>query len=239
LGSVIFMPIKDLKKKFFIVAHRGASYYEPENTIRAFKRALEMSADVIEFDVRVSGDGVPVVIHDPSVDRTTNGHGLVKDLTLEELKKLDAGLGEKIPTLQETLEFLKGKVNIFIEIKTDEAVPLIAECVERFNLWDDVMFISFNKDHLLKIREYRDLAYTGFIYINPKSGGIVTAINIGSFAVLPYYRLATKKAIAFAHRVKMIVVPWIIDDVEIARRLKDDGADGIATNRPDILIRLK
>ncbi|MCD6563330.1 MAG: hypothetical protein J7K23_05385, partial [Thermoproteales archaeon] len=75
------MSIKDLKKRFFIVAHRGASFCEPENTLRAFKKAIEIGADVVEFDVRVSGDGVPVVIHDASVDRTTDGSGLVSELS--------------------------------------------------------------------------------------------------------------------------------------------------------------
>lgn len=87
--------------KVLVIAHRGASAYEPENTLRSVEKALELGADMVEVDVRASRDRHIVVMHDPVVDRTTNGKGYVKDMTLKELKKLDAGLGEKIPTLHE------------------------------------------------------------------------------------------------------------------------------------------
>ena len=221
------------------MAHRGFSGMYPENTLLAFNEAIKINADLIEFDVRVSGDGVPVVIHDASVDRTTDGSGLVSELSVDELKHLDAGLGEKIPTLQETLDLIKGKIMAFLEIKEDNAVPLVAEELNRFDLWEDIMITSFNKNHLVSIREYRDFVYTGFIYINPKSGGIVTGIKVNAFAVLPYYKLATNKAIAFAHRAKMIVVPWTVDTLDVAKKLKENGADGISSNRPDIMLSLK
>lgn len=89
------------------IAHRGASYFEPENTLKAVKRALEMGADRVEVDVRLSKDKELVVIHDPTVDRTTDGTGQVEDMTLQELKKLNAGKGERIPTLQEIIEAIK------------------------------------------------------------------------------------------------------------------------------------
>ena len=99
-----------------VIAHRGASYFEPENTLRSFRRAVEMGADRVEVDVRLSKDNKLVVIHDPRVDRTTNGTGRVKDMTLQELKSLDAGKGEKIPTLQEVIDALKD-TKLVIEMK--------------------------------------------------------------------------------------------------------------------------
>jgi glycerophosphoryl diester phosphodiesterase len=116
------------------VAHRGGAGHAPENTMSAFHNAFEMKADYLELDVHVSKDGELVVIHDPTVDRTTNGTGYVKDLTLEELKNLDAGssfapefAGEKIPTLSEVLDEFRGKIGILIEIKAPLLYPDIEE----------------------------------------------------------------------------------------------------------------
>ncbi|MEM3426627.1 MAG: glycerophosphodiester phosphodiesterase family protein, partial [Thermoproteota archaeon] len=97
------------------IGHRGARFYEPENTLRSFRKALELGVDAVELDVRRTRDGELVVIHDAEVDRTTNGKGLVRELTLEEIRRLDAGKGEKIPTLEEALDFLDGRVKILIE----------------------------------------------------------------------------------------------------------------------------
>ena len=105
------------KRHFYKIAHRGASAYEPENTLRSFRRALDMGADLIEFDIRMSSDGHLIVIHDKKVDRTTDGTGLVREMTLGQLKKLDAGKGEKIPTLEEVIDFGKGKTRFVIELK--------------------------------------------------------------------------------------------------------------------------
>ncbi|MEM2795626.1 MAG: glycerophosphodiester phosphodiesterase family protein, partial [Thermofilaceae archaeon] len=116
------MSLKSLKGCFIIVAHRGASGYEPENTLRSVRKALEMGVDAVEVDVRLSRDGVPVVIHDETVDRTTNGSGRVSDMTLKELKRLDAGAGEQIPLLEEVLEVVKGHAPLFAEIKELEVV---------------------------------------------------------------------------------------------------------------------
>jgi len=99
------------------IGHRGAKGYEPENTLRSFQKALELNVDAVELDVRRTKDGAIVVIHDAEVDRTTNGKGLVSELTLKEIKELDIEKGEKIPTLEEALDFLDKKVKIFIELK--------------------------------------------------------------------------------------------------------------------------
>ncbi len=104
---------------FMIVGHRGAAGYEPENTLLSFQKAIEIGVDWIELDVHRSSDGHLMVIHDDTVDRTTRGHGKVSEMTLAELKKLDAGKGQKIPTLQEAIDFMKGKVRVIIEIKQE------------------------------------------------------------------------------------------------------------------------
>ncbi|MEM2727493.1 MAG: glycerophosphodiester phosphodiesterase family protein, partial [Candidatus Bathyarchaeia archaeon] len=125
------------------IGHRGAKGYEPENTILSFKRALELGVNAIEFDVRRTKDGEIVVIHDAEVDRTTNGKGLVGELTLSEIKSLSTEKGEKIPTLEEALDFLDRKSKIFIEIKEVGIEEKVLEIVRRKGLEDNVIIISF------------------------------------------------------------------------------------------------
>ncbi|GMU92214.1 MAG: glycerophosphoryl diester phosphodiesterase [Candidatus Hydrogenedentota bacterium] len=122
-----------------VIAHRGASAYAPENTLASFKKAEEMGADWFELDCMLSRDHEVVVIHDDTVDRTTNGHGYVRDLTLYDLKQLDAGswkepefAGERIPTLAQALDYAKWKIGVYIEIKSsDDDLELLNEVIQR------------------------------------------------------------------------------------------------------------
>ena len=104
-------------KRPWIIAHRGASAYEPENTLRAFRRAMEQGAELSELDLHLSKDGALIVMHNATVDQTTNGHGAIRDQTLAELKLLDAGLGERVPTLQDVIDLVRGRHGLYIELK--------------------------------------------------------------------------------------------------------------------------
>jgi Glycerophosphoryl diester phosphodiesterase len=232
------MKVGDLKGRFFVVAHRGASGYEPENTLRAVRRALEMGVDAVEVDVRLSGDGVPVVIHDESVDRTTNGKGLVKSMSVEELRRLDAGKGERIPLLSEVLEEVKGKCVLFAELKEVGAAAPAFKIVEEMGMLDSVLFISFEQEALAAVKRLAPRSHVGLIYAKP-SDGIVAAKHLGCEFVLPHYRLATEKAVAFAHRMGLLVVAWTVDDAETAAELKRRGVDGITSNYPDRILSLR
>ena len=109
-----------------IMGHRGAAFYEPENTLRSFARALEMGVAAVELDVQLTADGRLAVIHDETVDRTTNGTGRVKDFTLAALKTLDAGQGEPIPSLEEVVDLVQGRAHLVVELKQpDAARPLL------------------------------------------------------------------------------------------------------------------
>ncbi|NUM44464.1 MAG: glycerophosphodiester phosphodiesterase [Anaerolineales bacterium] len=132
-----------------IIAHRGASRYAPQNTLAAFQLAVDQQADGIEFDVRLSADGIPVVIHDASVRHTTNGRGWVANMTLAALRKLDAGQGETIPTLDEVLETVGGKLLLNIELKpllrnTPALAEKVAQAVHRYHLEETVICSSFS-----------------------------------------------------------------------------------------------
>lgn len=162
--------MQDLKDYLYsnehiVVGHRGSSGDAPENTIASFSKAIDDCADMIEADIQMSRDGQIMVIHDKTLERTTNGSGLVKDFTLDELKKYDAGgwfdkryEGERIPTLDELIELIKGKAYLNIEIKskendhTTEIIDKVIEIVEKHDYTNATLFASFNYEYLKYIK---------------------------------------------------------------------------------------
>ncbi len=143
-----------------IIGHRGYSAKHPENTLAAFQGAMDVGADMIEFDVLLSKDSVPVIIHDETLNRTTNGKGKVVDFTLDQLKKLDAGKGEAIPTLEEVIQLAQKKIFLHIEIKS-EAVShqiqngveeLVLALIEKYDLQKNCIISSFASVPLFRIR---------------------------------------------------------------------------------------
>ena len=234
-----------------IYGHRGASGHAPENTLEAFKLSMEMGADGFELDVHLSKDGQLVVIHDETVDRTTNGTGFVKDLTLAQLKELDAcnGMekyrGAKIPTLAEVFDLVKGTAQIVnVEIKTDEYFyPDIEkkclELVREKGVADQVIFSSFNHHTLLRMRQLSPEAKLGMLYLE---------------IMAKPWEYAKQLNVEYLHPMKMnIYVPgfaegareagfgvnmWTINDAEtIAECLKQDV--GIITNYPDVALAMR
>src|SRR4030065_947021 len=143
------------------IGHRGARAYEPENTLRSFRKALEMGVAAVEFDVRKTRDNHLIVIHDADVKRTTSGKGLVADLTLKQIKELSTEKGEKIPTLEEALEFLHHNVTILIELKETGLEEKVLSTIHSKNVQKSVIITSFLDDTLKKIRELHKEIETG------------------------------------------------------------------------------
>lgn len=218
-----------------IIAHRGASAYEPENTLRAVKRALELNAKMIEVDVRLSKDEQIVVIHDESVDRTTNGKGLVKNLTLKELRKLDAGKGEKIPTLQEVINAVRKKAILIIEIKVLNIEDSIVRTIEKEGIENEVIVTSFNHHILKRIKNLNPTIKTGVIFKCHPIKSVDLALNANAESLFPEYRYLSKEMVNEAHKNNLRIFPWTIDDPSIANELIEIGVDGIVTNKPDLL----
>ena len=220
------------------VGHRGAKAYEPENTIRSFMKALELGVNAVELDVRRTKDGEIVVIHDAEVDRTTNGKGLVSELTLGEIKQLSTDKGEKIPTLEEALNFLDRKVKILIEIKEVGIEEKVLDIVRRKGLEDNVIIISFHEETLRKIRELSDKVETGLIYVKHKDP-IGAALSLKAQYLLPLYRFIHSAFIKKAHERGLRIIAWTINTVEEAQEYVNKGVDGIASDKPDILRMIK
>ncbi|MEP7199577.1 MAG: glycerophosphodiester phosphodiesterase family protein [Chloroflexota bacterium] len=144
-------------RRYLNIAHRGASAYEPENTLRAFRRAMELGADMSELDVRLSKDGALIVMHNATAEQTTNGRGAIKDLMLAELKRLDAGHGERVPMLQEVIDLVRGRNGLYIELKAEGTPRATVDCLRanQFTSRPQVIVGSFQAS---LVRETKTLA---------------------------------------------------------------------------------
>ncbi len=216
------------------IGHRGARAYEPENTIRSFMKALELGANAVELDVRRTKDNELVVIHDDKVDRTTNGKGLVSELTLKEIRNLITDKGERIPTLEEALKFLDRKAKILIELKEVGVEDKVMKIVRDKGLEDNVIVISFHEEALRRVREISDKVEIGLIYVKHKDP-IKAALDLKANYLLPMYKFVHSAFVKKAHQNSLKVIAWTINTFEEAQEYANKGVDGIASDRPDIL----
>ncbi len=237
-----------------IFAHRGASAHAPENTLAAFELALAQGADGIELDVKLSADGHVVVIHDPTTDRTTGARGRVKDLSLAELRGLNAGSfysanfsAEKIPMLEEVFEAFGKKIFINVELTNyntprDHLVESVCMLVKKFNVQKHVMFSSFYASNLSKARSYLPEVPCGLLAFNGLLGAWARSFGFafGKYAALhPYLKDVTPQQVQRVHRLKGRVHVWTVNAEEDMRRLFGWGVDAIFTDDPQLAVRVR
>ncbi len=219
----------------WLIAHRGFSGRHPENTLRAFRAAEELGVDLVECDVHRSIDGALVVIHDATLDRTTNGQGPVRERTLQELKALDAGEGERLPTLEEVLEAVK--LPVVVEIKTPEAVPgLIALYRARPELRERLWPISFGHALVRALTQEVPGLTAGVLYAGAPIEPWLLAEKAGAQILLPALETVSREEVEAAHAHGLHLSIWTADTEQEFAFCQDIGVDGIATNRPDLLI---
>jgi glycerophosphoryl diester phosphodiesterase len=224
---------------FMIIGHRGAAGYEPENTLLSFQKAVEIGVDWVEMDIRRSADGHLVVIHDDTVDRTTNGHGKVSEMTLAELKQLDAGKGQKIPTLQETFDFLKGNVKIIAEIKEKGTETELLDVIDRNNMVNACMVSSFFTYSIRRIKEFSPQSPTAAIFSHLPIDYKELALDIMADAIFMRKDIVTKAFIDEAHKNGFTVCVWNEDTPEEIRKYAAMGPDYMSSNYPDRLKKLE
>jgi glycerophosphoryl diester phosphodiesterase len=235
--------------KPLVIAHRGASAYAPENTLAAFNLAFEMGADGIELDVSLTKDGVPVVFHfDP--DDQTHGVRSLKDLTLDQVKQIDAGAwfavrfrGERIPTLFEVLEGMAGRGLIDIELKsntlqTDGLEAAVAKVIEETNVGSDVLLSSFSPFALYRMsvlnpRLPRGLLYAGDMPLYLRRAWLRPLARPN--ALHPRWLMVNDRYINWARGKGYKINVWTVDDADEMHRLSALGVDAIITNKPDLL----
>lgn len=228
------------------VGHRGAKGHAPENTLSSFAIAAGMGVNIVETDAHLSKDGQIVLIHDHTVNRTTNGQGYVKDMTLAELKRLDAGswydqrfAGERIPTLDELLVWARDRVAVAIEIKNGPIYyPGIAEKVSaalrRHDMTRQAILISF--DHLV-LREAKALApeiLTGILYVGGLADPVGAARAAGADALHPHWAYVTADLVRTAHVAGLAISAWNPNDLPTLRMLSELGVDSVGTDYPEL-----
>jgi glycerophosphoryl diester phosphodiesterase len=233
-------------RKPWVIAHRGASGHAPENTLAAFERAVALGAGFIETDLHLTRDARFVAIHDPTLERTTNGTGKVQDLTLAEIRKLDAGMwfdrefmGQKVPTLEEIIEFAaKHDVIFYLELKYEAAWGMHHSLLGALQKSDGAarsIIISSNESTLAALRQVDPSAMMGLIFEETSQDYAKAGIELGVRQLCPQYRLVTSEMVEQAHRLDLQVATWTVDDAAVMRAMIAAKADGIMTNFPDRL----
>jgi len=233
--------------KTMVVAHRGASAFAPENTLAAFSLAVDQGADAIELDAKLTADQQVVVIHDRTVDRTTNGKGEVRRLSLGQIKALDAGSflssrfsGEPIPTLGEVFEAVGQKLLINVELTNyaspGDALPdKVVELVRQFHLEERVLFSSFHPANLLRARRLLPETPVAILALPGRGGWWARSFLMRQVApefVNPYHTDASAGYLQRQHEAGRRVFVWTVDDPADLSRLARDRADGLITNDP-------
>lgn len=222
-----------------IVGHRGASTIAPENTLKAFKKAIELKADYVEFDVLESKDGEIVISHDEEISRLTGRYGFVRDLTLEELKTFDFGEGEKIPTLQELIAITKGKINLNCEVIVKGISNKVIKILKKYDLTDSVIISSFKREELLKFQTIDPTVKLAYLDHNnyempcnwdKKEEWIQFCIDNQLYAINPFYPLVNQQFVDLAHDNNIKVFPFTVDSGPAMRKLIKLEVDGIITN---------
>jgi glycerophosphoryl diester phosphodiesterase len=223
---------------FCVIGHRGACGYAPENTLASFAKAIELGVEMIEFDVQRCKSEELVVLHDVTVDRTTNGHGLVGHFTLTDLKKLDAGAGEQIPTLREVLDLVDHQIRINIEIKeegiVDDVVAIIKEYVTGHG-WSEKDFLvsSFWHRELAAFKKiYPDVATSALFTCNPVHG-VEFVSTLGVDAVGCSIEFISKELVQDAHSHGKKIFLFIVNTPDEIRYALSLGVDGIFSDFPD------
>jgi glycerophosphoryl diester phosphodiesterase len=228
-----------------VIAHRGASAAAPENTLRAFELAIKQGAQMIELDLHLTHDNRVVVIHDPTLDHTTNLKGRVDQMTLAEIRQADAGQGERVPTLEETLDLAHGRARLYLEIKDRRAANETLRLIRARGCESEVMFASFDLELMQRLgKEVRDIEL-GVILGTESLNPLVRwreAFPWIALKHIDYQVLCLQVELCFRYLVKRVraggkkLYVWTADEEKDFARMISLRVDGIVTNSPAKLI---
>jgi glycerophosphoryl diester phosphodiesterase len=244
-------------RKAWLIGHRGAMGHAPENTLASFRLGREMGADLVECDVHISKDGKCVVMHDENVERTTDGHGLIRDISSSEIAKLDAGSWfskkfkyEKVPLLDDLLLWAKKTrsrqelpMGVVIEIKNEpirykDIEKKVIRTVLKADMRERVVLISFDHGVVKRAKAIAPKFLTGMLFRDPIEDIFERARQIGADSLFPRRHLVTKSFVAKAHEMRLIFATWTVNETGEMKRILSSGADAIATNFPDRLNKI-
>lgn len=224
-----------------IIGHRGACGHEPENTLRSFAKAIELGVDMIEFDVHVCASGELVVIHDDTVDATTNGSGFVAEKTLSELQVLDAGKGEHIPTLREVLDLVDRRVKVDIELKGVGTAILVAQLIEEYVqyknwVYDDFFVTSFESNELALFRTACPHVQVSHIIHSFEDDWPEVLGHIDTQVFVVCSDAITQEMVDFLHERGIHLYVYTVNEYAELQRMQELSVDGIFSDFPDRII---
>uniref|UniRef100_A0A7C5AL73 Glycerophosphodiester phosphodiesterase n=1 Tax=Desulfobacca acetoxidans TaxID=60893 RepID=A0A7C5AL73_9BACT len=220
-----------------IMGHRGAPAYEPENTLRSIRLALDLGVAAVEVDVQLTKDEELAVIHDHTVDRTTNARGRVRDFTMAELHALDAGKGEPVPSLAEVAETVIPRAHLVVEMKHPEAIPALLRFYRTRDIFGHSHVISFWHPAVKALKEAEPRLKTGVLLVGCPADPVGLARAALAEALVLHYAYVTAELVKAAHDAGLLVFVWNIDEVETLKPYIGLNLDGIGSNRPDVLIQ--
>lgn len=211
-----------------LIGHRGAKGHIAENTLASFEKALQLNVDMIELDVFLSRDNIPVVIHDKTIDRTTSGFGLVSSFSARELREFG------IPTLQDVFQLVNNQCDINIEVKEIKAVKSILDLIDS-NIFskDKILISSFDWNALQEVRFHDDEIRIGVLTETDLELAIAFAKFIKAYSIHPHYKLLNKENVAQMQSQNFKVFPWTVNDQTDITFVKFLNVDGIITDYPD------
>lgn len=232
-------------RRILVGAHAGARCYAPENTLAAIQIAIEQGTYRVEMDVRRTRDGQIILMHDATVDRTTDGTGRVAELTLDEVRRLKAGGTEPVPTLAEVLERTRGRTKLLVEIKDEGIADDVVALIDGAGMVPDCTVSAFSEANLLRSKELKAELATAFFLIRPADfDAEATVRGLGVEMLIVWPRAVVPEQIAAAKRAGLHVRCGLGDDLsyeetwEIFRRMADLGIDEISSGRPDWMARM-
>jgi len=226
--------------KILNIGHRGAKGHLAENTLASFQKAIDMGVDGIELDVHLSKDGAIIVIHDETIDRTTDGKGVVADLSLDVLKTYRIDHQFAIPTLAEVFDLADRKCLINIELKARETAKPVVDLIERYVVekgwqYTDFLISSFDWVALEKVREWHDEIPLGVLTSTDLDLAANFAKILKAETIHPYFHLLTAENTLAMQQQNLKIFSWTINEFEDLQRIKSFGVDGIITDFPDQL----
>lgn len=243
-----------MPKPPLVIAHRGDSAHRPENTLAAIAGALELGAVAVEMDVQLTRDGQVVVIHDPTLERTTSGHGDVRRMTLAEVRAVSAGYpsrfgdawaGERVPTLAEALGLLRDRARALVEIKSESVTEdatggleaLTAAEIRRAQMADKVLLISFDQRAIVRLRQLAPEMTRGRLFGRTHADEVLReAAEAGCELVMPHKSQLGDELVRRVHAAELKLATWVVDEPEELRQLARFNLYGVGSNRPGVLL---
>jgi len=237
-----------------VIAHRGDSAHRPENTLVSFAGALEVGAVLVELDVQLTGDGHVIVLHDPTLDRTTTGRGDVRRMTLADIRAVSAGYpdrfgsayaGERIPTFGEVLAFLRGRAKVLVEIKAESVThdaeggieARVVEEVRQAGMAGEAALISFDHRAVMRLQALAPEITRGRLFGRTTADEVLThAREAGCGLVMPHKSQIDDEMAERVHAAGLKLATWVVDEPEELKQLARFGLYGVGTNRPGVLL---